>query len=207
MDNHVDYKPNQDFIDKMAECDAQHTIYAARHQKITFEDKSQSYIYIIQCGTVDVRRKNDGIIVLTTKSPSILGLTSLFSGVYYHYLSTVTDSQIIAIKRLAAIDFLNRENLWKEAAKVLSQTSQIYYQRDEVVSGNTVYDIIKNHLEILWKYPEGEREKISVFDFIMGRSNISRSSLNKVLKDLSLGGYLILHRGKLLNLKNLPKSY
>ncbi|MBL5884889.1 helix-turn-helix domain-containing protein [Lelliottia amnigena] len=207
MDNYVDFEPNRNLIEQLSECGTRHTIYAAPHQKITFQDKSQSYIYIIQHGIVDVRRKKDDIIVLTTKSPSVLGLTSLFSDVYYHYLSTVTEAQIIAINRLAAMEYLTSESLWQEAAKVLCQASQFYYQRDEVVSGNTVYDVIRNHLEILWRYPQGEREKISVFDFIMGRSNISRSSLNKVLKDLSLGGYLILQRGKLLDLRKLPKSY
>lgn len=207
MNNYADFESTWNFIEQISECDTRHTIYAAPNQKITFEDKSQSYIYIIQHGIVDVRRKNDDIIVLTKKSPSILGLTSLFSDVYYHYLSTVTEVKMIAIEQLAAIEYLSRKNLWREAAEVLCQASQLYYQRDEIVSGNTVYDVIRNHLEILWQYPRREREEISVFEFIMERSNVSRSSLNKVLKNLSLGGHVILQRGKLIDLRKLPKSY
>lgn len=207
MSHNIYFEPYQTLIKHLSECDDRHVIYAAPHQNILFQDKVQSYIYIVQSGVVDVRRKNDGIIVLTTKSPSVLGLTSLFSDVYYHYLSTVTESNIIAINRLSVIECLNKEGLWSEAAKILCQAAQFYYKRDEVVSGSTVYEVIRNHLEILWEYPKQERDVISVFDFVMGRSNISRSSLNKVLKDLSLGGYLVLHRGKLIDLKKLPRLY
>ncbi|HID4702653.1 TPA: helix-turn-helix domain-containing protein, partial [Enterobacter cloacae] len=78
---------------------------------------------------------------------------------------------------------------------------------DQRFSSKNAYDIIKNNLEAIWELPENERSQISVFKFILSRSSISRSSLNKVLKDLNDGGYINIHRGKLLNIKNLPLKY
>ncbi|WP_422865680.1 helix-turn-helix domain-containing protein [Enterobacter cloacae] len=82
-----------------------------------------------------------------------------------------------------------------------------FFKRDQRFSSKNAYDIIKNNLEAIWELPENERSQISVFKFILSRSSISRSSLNKVLKDLNDGGYINIHRGKLLNIKNLPLKY
>lgn len=198
---------SNDFISMLSKCEGKHVVLASENQNIFFEEKNDAYVYIVESGTVDVKRKNDNIIILTTKGPAVLGLTSIFSGVYYHYLSTVTESKIIAIPTTFAIQHIEHLNLWQETSKILCQAAQYYYMRDEVVSGSTVYEVIKNHLEILWRYPLEEREKISTFDFIMSRSNISRSSLNKVLKDLISGGYITMRRGRLYDIKKLPPSY
>ncbi|WP_320339062.1 helix-turn-helix domain-containing protein [Enterobacter asburiae] len=48
---------------------------------------------------------------------------------------------------------------------------------------------------------------MSIFSFILSRTSISRSSLNKILKDLYKGGYITLNRGKLVALKKLPSKY
>ncbi|MCY1700978.1 helix-turn-helix domain-containing protein [Lelliottia sp. SL45] len=207
MDKYMDLNLDGNFIEQLSVCKDSHTVYAAGNQKILFDDKKDMFVYIIQSGTVNVRRKHDDIIVLTVKGPSVLGLTSLFSGIYYHYLSTVTECQIIALNRKSLLNHIEQSNLWRETSKVLCQAAQFYYRRDEAVSGSTVYEVIKSHLEILWYYPPEDRQKISVFDFVMGRSSISRSSLNKVLKDLSVGGYIIMQRGKLVEMKKLPQHY
>ena len=207
MDIYNDLTLDNELMVHLSFCKGSHAIYAAPNQRINFEERKDVYVYLIQSGSVNVRRKHDDIIILTVKGPSILGLTSIFSGVYYHYLSTATECSILAIPRDVAIGYIDERGLWRDTAKVLCQAAQFYYKRDEVISGNTVYDVIKKHLEILWQYSSDERQSISVFDFIMTRSNVSRSSLNKVLKDLSLGGYIIMNRGRLLDMKKLPQHY
>lgn len=194
-------------ISGLCNCEPNQKIYAAPKQKIEFERRGHYYVYLVLDGEVDVRRKKDGIIVLSKNHPCVLGLTSLFSDQYYHYISAVTSSEIIAIEKHVVIDFLTREELWQEAAKVLCRAAHFYYIKDNNTSDTSVYNIIKNHLEILWEYPEEKRLNISIFNFIMERSNISRSSLNNILKNLSVGGYITIKRGRLISLKKLPNEY
>jgi hypothetical protein len=85
--------------------------------------------------------------------------------------------------------------------------ANFFFKRDEKFNSKNVYNIIKNNLEVLWELPQNEREKISVFKFIMSRSNISRSSLNNILRELSDGQYIKINRGRLLDMKNLPERY
>lgn len=197
----------KNLIDILYMSHAHHVIYAAPKQKVSFEDESRSYVYILSKGMIDIRRNSDGVIIYTTKGKSLLGLESIFTGLYFHHITCVTESQIIAIDRLAALDLFNAKNAWQAVSVILSQAAEYHYRRDSLVSGCTTYDIIRNHLEMIWSYPEEDRLNISVFEFILNRTSISRSSLNKVLKDLTLGGYIYLRRGRLINVVKIPKSY
>ncbi|MGL3103907.1 helix-turn-helix domain-containing protein [Enterobacter asburiae] len=207
----MEMKYNVDALQKLTDTlfmsHAHHVIYAAPKQKLSFKDESCSYVYILTKGMVDIRRNSDGVIVFTTKGKALLGLESIFTGLYFHHLTCVTESQIIAIDRLAALDLFNAKNSWQAVSVILSQAAEYHYRRDSMVSCCTTYDIIRNHLEMIWSYPEEDRVNISVFDFILNRTRISRSSLNKVLKDLTLGGYIYLRRGRLINVVKIPKSY
>ncbi|HDC4621274.1 TPA: helix-turn-helix domain-containing protein, partial [Enterobacter asburiae] len=157
-------------------------IYASNKQKIMLNDNDMSYVIFLLSGEVLVHRLSDDIVVLNAKAPVVMGLTSLLSNKYYHYLQTTTDTKIISIKRENMLKLLDEKKLWMHAFKIVSMAAQYYYQRDEVVFADSVYGVIKNHLEILWQYPKEDRLKISIFDFILSRSKVSRSSLNKVLK-------------------------
>ncbi|WP_420888545.1 helix-turn-helix domain-containing protein [Cronobacter universalis] len=42
---------------------------------------------------------------------------------------------------------------------------------------------------------------------MLSRSSISRSSLNKILKELCNGGYIKINRGRLIDMKNLPSKF
>jgi len=192
----MDMKYNADALQNLTDTlymsHSHHVIYAAPKQKVSFQDESSSYVYILNKGMVDIRRNSDGVIICTTKGKTLLGLESIFTGLYFHHLTCVTESQIIAIDRLIALDLFNKNNSWQAVSVILSQAAEYHYRRDLLVSGCTTYDIIRNHLEMIWSYPEEDRVNISIFDFILNRTSISRSSLNKVLKDLTLGGVYLL---------------
>ncbi|MBV8041265.1 helix-turn-helix domain-containing protein, partial [Pluralibacter sp.] len=63
------------------------------------------------------------------------------------------------------------------------------------------------YLEMLWEQHRDSLDEISIFDFILNRAAVSRSSLNKILKELSDGGYVKINRGRLVYLKKLPTGY
>lgn len=107
-----------------------------------------------------------------------------------------------------AIDVLDKENLWKDIAIIMAYTLEIYEHRSHSFAEHrNVYDIVKVHLEMIWDLPEEERNKISIFDYILKRHNISRSSVAKILKELNNGDYISTKRGKLINLNRLPVKY
>jgi hypothetical protein len=122
-------------------------------------------------------------------------------------LTVVSEAKLIAIDKNVIVKILNKFNLWEQAFNIVCKVTQLYHHRDELMSSSTVYDLVKKYLELLWEYPDEERVKISVFEFIMSRSIISRSSINKVLRDLIEDGYIKMHRGKITFIDRSPQDH
>lgn len=182
-------------------------IYASQNQSIRFRAQNKHYVYYLTEGEVDMHREVDDILILTMKAPKILGLSLLQSDDCFHYMKTTRNSKLIAIEQTHFSALVEANDLWKEVFTITSSLMKSYFRRDERFCSKSVYAIIKNNLEILWASPPVERKKTSIFKYILSRSDMSRSSLSKVLKDLNDGGYITISRGKLLNVKNLPDKY
>ena len=125
----------------------------------------------------------------------------------YHHFITATNVKLMAIEESYFSETIEAHNLWKNIFLIAADYARYFFIRDEKFNSKDVYSIIKNNLELLWQYPEDERMQISIFKFILSRSQISRSSLNKILKDLIEGGYIRINRGRLLSMKELPRRY
>lgn len=182
-------------------------ILSSAKQVINFENSNKKYVFYLKIGEVEVRRLIDDKIISNIKSPAIIGLSTLFHEENYHYIRSSSNIEILAIESREMVKVIGDNNLWEDAFIIMSSALISLYFRDEVVSSNKVYGVVRNHIEILWSLSENERSQISIFDFILSRTSISRSSLNKILKNLSIGGYIKLNRGRLLDKKQLPINY
>lgn len=182
-------------------------IYASEDQRIPFTVKNKKYIYLLSEGTVDIHRAADNILLFSLRAPALFGIVTLSSENIYHNLKTATNSKLVAIEKNSFIELIDKNSLWREIYIIATEMVSLFFKRDERFNCKNVYNIIKNNLEVLWELPDKEREEISVFKFIMSRSNISRSSLNNVLRELSEGEYIKIHRGRLLYMKSLPERY
>jgi len=182
-------------------------VFASNGQRINFTLNNKPHVYFLTEGRVDIYRKADDLLIFTVYAPYILGIIFMYEKDDYHYFKASTDAVLTAIPA-NELDYLaDINNLWKHFFLMTCEITLNFFRRDQRFSSKHAYDIIKNNLEAIWELPEHERTQISVFKFVLSRSNISRSSLNKVLKDLQNGGYINLHRGKLLGIKHLPQRY
>lgn len=182
-------------------------IYASQNQSIKFKVQNKCYVYYLMDGEVDMHREVDDLLILTMKAPQILGVSLLNADEYFHYIKTTRDSRMIAIEKTHFFERIKARNLWGEIFTITASHMASYFRRDERFCSKSIYAIVKNNLETLWDSPSGERKKTSIFKYILSRSDMSRSSLSKVLKDLNDGGYITISRGKLLNVKSLPDKY
>lgn len=168
---------------------------------------SQKNVFHLISGEVEVRNGNNSLIVANALSPAILGLSNMFSKADFFYMQTVTDVELNSITIPELIHEANCQGLWNDISVILSHYIDVYYKRDLTFTQSSVYNIIKTYLEALWEFEHDKLDQISVFDFILNRTQVSRSSLNKILKDLSLGGYIKMNRGKLISINKLPSKY
>jgi CRP-like cAMP-binding protein len=184
-----------------------HVIFAAEEQSVYFFNKGTQYIYLLREGQVEIRRNSDNMVISHVKSPSVVGLAIRSEQENYHYIKTTMPTELMAVKKDTAFELFSEDNLWREAFSLCVDIVNSAYMRDEICTTRNVYKVVRNHLELLWTMEEPQRSSTSLFEFIMDRTKISRSSLNKIVKELSAGGYIKTYRGKLLDKKTLPMNY
>jgi len=184
-----------------------HLIVAAEKQVIHFWNKNTQYVYLLRTGEVEIRRISDNMVISCLKPPSAIGLTLRSEQDTYHYIKTSAPAELMAVRKEVIFDVFDTCELWREAFTLCVDVANKAFERDEACASRNVYSIVRQHLEMIWVMDEQQRNSTSVFEFILDRANISRSSLNKIIKDLSVGGYIKTYRGKLLDKKNLPMNY
>lgn len=196
-----------DIISSVKKDNSFYMLRAMPNQELHFIEKMKHCVYCLEKGEVEIRRNSDRIVLLTIKAPAVIGLTTLSLSECFHMLTTITDCDFLVVEKNKIEHIIDENKLWKQAFEIVSRATIFYYERDEMISSGNVYGVIKAHLEQLWSLSVEERGKISIFKFILTRTTISRSSIHKIIKDLDNGGYIKIHRGKLLDKKTLPNCY
>ncbi|WMY73567.1 helix-turn-helix domain-containing protein [Buttiauxella selenatireducens] len=182
-------------------------IISSKKQEISFYNNKEKSVFHLISGEIELRSTNSNLIVLNVYAPAIIGLSSIFTSNDLFYINTVTDVELVSIPMSELVKTANEKNLWMYISTIMSHYLDVCYLRDSILYQDSVYNVIKNHLEILWRFKRDKLDEISVFDFILNRTPVSRSSLNKVLKDLVSGGYIKMNRGKLVEMNKLPSGY
>ncbi|HEJ7043039.1 TPA: helix-turn-helix domain-containing protein [Serratia liquefaciens] len=180
-----------------------------QHLKKGAKIESSTKIIMLIEGDLSIRRCKDGILMSRCKAPAIFGLIGVFKPDYHsrNYFRCETDCVIYIYSTPSVIDAINKENLWYHVSANFAHLIEAYCTKNLLVMHNDVYGIVSSHLEDIWALPEEERLKVSIFNFIMQRAPISRSSIHKIIKELNKGGFIKTERGKLLNLTNIPRGF
>lgn len=172
-----------------------------------FESK-RSVVMLVN-GEISVRRSKDDILMSKGKAPAIFGLIDAFKLRFQvcNYYRCETDCVVFISSIDTALDVINKENLWYHVSSNFAHLMEAYFTRELLGSHNDVYGIVRSHLEYIWTLPANERLELSIFSFIMQRVPISRSSIHKIIKELNKGGFIVTGRGRLLDLKHIPKGF
>lgn len=182
-------------------------ILSSSKQIINFCTNGINNIFYLAAGEIELHNIDNKMIIANMNAPAILGVTTMFTNDERYYIKTVRDAEFYSVATSDFIKTVEQKKLWKFISVILSHNLSIYYHRDLLLSQSNVYGIIRNQLEEIWEQSQSCNEDVSVFDYILHRTPVSRSSLNKVLKDLVTGGYIKLNRGRLIHLKKLPTGY
>ncbi|MCG7803913.1 helix-turn-helix domain-containing protein [Enterobacter vonholyi] len=194
-------------IDNIESADCFHRVVAGEKQTIPFRQKETQYVYCLCAGEAEVRRLSDDTVVAYVKAPAVTGLTLREKDTIFHYLRTTRPAELMAVRQERALRLIEEQSLWQEAFTLCVDVVNKCYIRDEAFASRNVYGIVRQHLEMLWEMDEEQRSRFSAFEFILSRTTVSRSSLNKILKELSTGGYITMRRGRLMDKKSLPANY
>ncbi|EEB5174103.1 hypothetical protein S479_23885 [Salmonella enterica subsp. enterica serovar Newport] len=162
----------------------------------------------LETGDFELHRKFDGKLLCSFSSPFPFGIVNSVSHSENYFIEVKTPSKISFIPRSDFMASVEKENAWESIVYILTYLLDLNEKNIQtLVESNCVYDIIKGCLNQIWLLPEQERLKTSIYDFILRRHNISRSSITKIIRELNTGNYLLTKRGVLLNMNTLPRRF
>lgn len=162
-------------------------------------------IVLLESGVVSFLREQDNKLLFELQGPFPVGLTKMVNLTSGFYLKCETEVQMSFMESERVADIIEEKKLWKSVLSVVCY--MIHLNESYMNVGVNAYDIIRNSIYQIWDLPEIERLSTSIFDYIMKRHSISRSSISKIVRSLNDGGYIKTNRGTLLEVKTLPKKY
>lgn len=166
-----------------------------------------SAIIYLQEGSAGLYYDENDCLISDVNKPSVIGLTYLFFNNHGMYLNFKTKSCLYYINQHDFIKTCDQNQLWKYVSYIIASTERRLSSSPTLSTFRSAYDIVKFYLESIWRLPPHEREKISVYQYIIERSRLSRSSLHKIIRDLNIGGYIKTERGRLIDVQRLPVKY
>jgi len=167
----------------------------------------KNIVYLVE-GSVMLNRIKDNVLLFEIKSPFIIGLEKIFSGTNHYYMTPNEGVSLIILSHNDALELFDKEKLWKDISKLISYYIMLHENRSHNLAENrNIYDIIRFNLEAIWALPKSERNVTSLFEYILKRHPISRSSVAKIIRELNNGNYITTSRGILKDLQKLPSKF
>lgn len=174
-------------------------------QKITTTDSE--YIHIIVSGEIEFRRVSDELCVFTLQGQCIFGLSAIFYNSSHMYALVRANTVVRTIKKDDFARLMTEKNLWPELSKVLSWYICLLSKRDDVLVARSAYSVVREFLLEINELIVHHQRDINVYDYIQEYTNLARSTIIKILSDLKKGQYIVVEKGRLINMTTLPEKY
>ena len=171
--------------------------------------KNGPEIYLLTEGNFWLHRRADDLQISMAKAPHIFGLAELVIPVGdTTYVKFASDSVVYALSGLKAQALMNEKPaLWRDVSRVLAFHLHFSTWRDQHLLSDNAYNTIRGKLLELEKHDETLRGSTTILNYILGSTKLSRSTILRVMKGLTEGGYVEAHRGKLIRIVHLPLRY
>ncbi|HDR2752175.1 TPA: helix-turn-helix domain-containing protein [Enterobacter asburiae] len=174
-------------------------------QKISTVDSE--YIHVIVSGEVEFRRVSDELCMFTLQGQCIFGLSAIFYNSSHMYGLVRANTVVRAIKKDDFARLMTEKNLWPELTKVLSWYICLLSKRDDVLVARSAYSVVREFLLEINELIVNHQRDINVYDYIQEYTNLARSTIIKILSDLKKGQYIVVEKGRLINMTSLPEKY
>ncbi|MBW4217869.1 helix-turn-helix domain-containing protein [Enterobacter cloacae subsp. cloacae] len=180
---------------------------AHARQIISLSHSPEPMTMILHKGTMAVYRNNDNLLMRHIKGTMILGLNELMDINKGVYLKAEGNACYELIPTRSFFTIVERDNLWKDVAYLLMFSAKRLAESYETSAGLSTYELIKANLIGLMDEDEYIRLNISACDYIQEKTNLSRSRIMAILRELKIGGYIDLSKGVLNRINKLPLKF
>lgn len=168
---------------------------------------NEKNLYLFAEGVFTFIRANDGLVLSSVRGELVYGIAECLRPRGGWFLRVENTCQARVIPAEKAFEVFTQQQLWEPVAHLLAWFVQMYSLREEHLVGVTAYVMIRSKLLELHSLPPDSRNGINVADYIQERTQLARSTIMAILGELRRGSYVEIKRGKLVDIKHLPKDY
>lgn len=167
----------------------------------------QSHCYFLRSGIVEylVRFPEDHLLTIS-EAPNIYGIYLAYKN-YNVLIRTTVECEIAMLPYDRFMELVSKKGLWELYARHLQVIMNILYQYAQRLSEPSSYSILRSQLYELISEPEVIRESTTAERYIRDKTRLSRSGVLNILAGLKAGGYIVLDKGVLKEVKKLPEKY
>ena len=165
------------------------------------------YCYLLLKGHMSIHRGDNDLMLGTLKAPSITGMGNLISTTSTGYIKMISacDIGVMTIEEAKAV--IDSANLWELLAKHTILVQKKLLVSSQQLMASSAYKIVCLQLIELMSEDEKFRASVAAEAYIRDKTNLSRSSIMRILSGLREGGYIDMRRGVLWDIHNLPPEF
>ena len=170
--------------------------------------QQQSQCYFVRSGAISMYRQPDDILIDLFDAPTLRGVISLPADTLSTYIiKTIVPSEIAILEREKLFALLTEHNLWELFSRHQLAIGSIVIEKMFKLITPTTYNVVRHQLYELINIPAEIRETILAETYIRSKTRLSRSGIMRILSDLKDGGYIVIVKGVLKEVKHLPENY
>ncbi|WP_333850358.1 helix-turn-helix domain-containing protein [Leclercia sp.] len=174
-------------------------------QKIITADTN--YVHLMIRGEIEIRRHSDELSMFTMRHAGFLGVSAVYNKASYMYGLARETTVIRTIRRDEFERLIGEQNLWPQFTQILVWYIGLLTKRDDVLVARSAYSVVREFLLEINELIISQNRDINVYDYIQEYTNLARSTIIKILSDLKKGHYIVVEKGKLINITSLPERY
>ena len=174
-------------------------------QKIITADTN--YVHLLLSGEIEIRRTSDELSMFNMNRPGFLGVAAIYNEASHMYALARSTCTVRTIRRDEFEQLIGEKNLWKELSQILVWYINVLSKRDDVLVARSAYSVVREFLLEINELIVHQNRDINVYDYIQEYTNLARSTIIKILSDLKKGHYIVVEKGKLINITTLPERY
>ena len=163
--------------------------------------------FLLFSGTCVASRDEDGLVISKIVAPNLFGINQLLPPEMNVVLEAATDIEYIQLSQEDFLNLVEEQQLWKNVSYVQMYLASTLYDFLRKNSGVSTYKLICNSLYALSNEDFETRAMTSAVEYIKERTFLSRSGIMNILADLKAGGHIVIKRGLLIKINNLPDKY
>lgn len=174
---------------------------------ISFERLTVSVCFILHKGNIAAFRPDDQLLMRYASAPIIIGINEFID---FNHQFIIQANGEIAYELIPLEEVMKRVEslkLWENLSYILMYNMKLMVNDHSKAVGRGTYEIIRSSIVELMAETDDIKTKINACDYIQSRTNISRSRIMSILKDLKEGGYIDIEKGRLININQLPLKY